>query len=217
MNKVFIIGLPRTGTTSICVALLEYGFKVAHTAYTQHAFELADVVADAPCFSDYRELDVLFPQAKFVYLERTLSLWVPSMQMLMNKMKPQLAETGKFNPVLKRSFNLTFDLLTSVNPDDAGHLERCYLRHQQQVTSYFDGRDDFIRLDISNEQSLPKLLTFLDIEVDGAPRFPHLNTGRNVACWEEHKHPNKVSANSAGPLRRKFFKYVNKPTTSQNR
>ncbi|RYE30840.1 MAG: sulfotransferase family protein, partial [Sphingobacteriales bacterium] len=31
MKKIFIIGLPRTGTTSISVALLNYGLKVAHT------------------------------------------------------------------------------------------------------------------------------------------------------------------------------------------
>ena len=72
MNKLFIIGLPRTGTTSISVALLDYGFKVAHTAYTKRAFELADVISDAPCFADYQELDNIFPHSKFVYLDRPL-------------------------------------------------------------------------------------------------------------------------------------------------
>ncbi|HCE50996.1 MAG TPA: sulfotransferase family protein, partial [Shewanella baltica] len=33
-QKVFIIGLPRTGTTSVSVALLEQGLKVAHMAFT---------------------------------------------------------------------------------------------------------------------------------------------------------------------------------------
>ena len=90
MNKLFIIGLPRTGTTSISVALLDYGFKVAHTAYTKRAFELADVISDAPCFCDYQELDKLFPNSKFVYLDRALTSWVPSVQMLLNKMLPEL-------------------------------------------------------------------------------------------------------------------------------
>ncbi|CAM3221737.1 sulfotransferase [Shewanella pealeana] len=211
MNKVFIIGLPRTGTTSISVAMLDYGFKVAHTAYTQQAFNLADIVSDAPCFSDYQQLDKLFPDAKFVYLERELSLWIPSMQMLINKMKVELdLKTGTFNPVLKRSFNHTFMLDKTDNPDEPAHLEKCYLDHKQQVLHYFADRDDFIRINISHEESLGQLLTFLGLEVDGSPQFPHLNIGRNVACWEEHKHPNKVNANSIGPLRRKFFDYAAK-------
>ena len=85
MNKLFIIGLPRTGTTSLSVALLDYSFKVAHPAYTKRAFELADVISDAPTFCDFRQLDGLFPGSKFVYLERSLALWVPSMRMLLNK------------------------------------------------------------------------------------------------------------------------------------
>lgn len=215
MNKVFIIGLPRTGTTSISVAMLDYGFKVAHTAYTQEAFNLADIISDAPCFSDYQQLDKLFPGSKFVYLERDLSLWLPSMQMLINKMKAQLdPNTGTFHPVLKRSFNQTFELDKTDIPDALTHLEKCYLNHRLQVLSYFDGRDDLIRINIRDEQSLTKLLTFLGLEVKGTPQFPHLNIGRNVACWDEYKHPNKVSANSSGPLRRKFFDYVGKRATT---
>ncbi|MGS0680670.1 sulfotransferase [Shewanella sp. 125m-7] len=211
MNKVFIIGLPRTGTTSISVAMLDYGYKVAHTAYTKHAFYLADIISDSPCFCDYPQLDKLFPGAKFVYLERDLSLWVPSMQMLVNKMKAQLdLKTGTFNPILKRTFNDTFDLAVTNVPDDPTHLEMCYRRHEQQVVSYFKNRDDLIRINVSDAQSLMKLLTFLDIQFEGTPTFPHLNIGKKVACWSEHKHPNKVNANSAGPEHRKFFEYAAK-------
>ncbi|WP_346348389.1 sulfotransferase [Shewanella schlegeliana] len=165
-------------------------------------------MSDAPCFCDYQELDKLFPHSKFVYLERDLSLWLPSMQMLINKMKTHLAPiTGTFHPVLKRSFTHTFDLDKTDTPDASAHLEMCYLRHKQQVLNYFNGRDDLIQINISHEESLTKLLTFLGKEIEGKPQFPHLNRGRKVACWEEHTHQNKVSANSSGPLRRKFFDY----------
>ncbi|MGS0689221.1 sulfotransferase [Shewanella sp. 0m-4] len=211
MNKVFIIGLPRTGTTSISVAMLDYGFKVAHTAYTKQAFHLADIISDSPCFCDYQQLDGLFPNSKFVYLERDLSQWVPSMQMLINKMKAQLdLKTGTFNPILKRTFNNTFDLAIAKEPDDAEHLKACYLRHQQQVIHYFDGRDDFIRINVSHQDSLTRMLSFLGIGFEGTPKFPHLNIGKKVACWAEHKHPNKVNSNSAGIENRKFFDYAAK-------
>lgn len=208
MNKLFIIGLPRTGTTSISVALLGYGFKVAHTAYTKHAFELADVIADAPCFSDYPQLDKLFPGSKFVYLQRDLANWLPSIQRLLTKMLPQLdAKTGYLNPVLKRSFTSSFLLSQTSNPLGSEHLEACYLKHQQAVLSYFAKRDDFLSIDISQPHSLQQLLAFLGIADNGAAEFPHLNIGKQVDHWKEFKHPNKVPALAAGREHKKFFDY----------
>lgn len=168
MNKLFIIGLPRTGTTSISVALLDYGFNVAHTAYTKRAFELADVISDSPCFCDYPQLDELFPGSKFVYLERDLSLWVPSMQMLINKMLANLdLKNGIFNPVLKRTFNAVFEFSSTRVPDDKAHLEKCYQQHKQGVLAYFENRDDLIRIDVSKQSSLSELLTFIGVSTEG--------------------------------------------------
>ncbi|WP_442800759.1 sulfotransferase family protein [Shewanella sp. AS16] len=215
-GKIFILGLPRTGTTSISVALLEAGFKVAHMAFTKRAFELADAVADTPCFSDYRQLDALFPGARFVYLEREISGWLASMQMLLGKMLPHLDEkTGYFHPVLKRSFRHTFGVGRVADPRDSEHLTNCYQIHRQEVLAYFDGRQDFLRLDISRQGSLGTLLQFLGLaaeaneSTDGVQElnFPKLNVGRDVAGWGEYKHPNKINANSAGPQSRKFFDY----------
>ena len=209
MNKLFIIGLPRTGTTSISVALLEHDFMVAHTAFTKHAFELADVVSDAPCFSDYKELDALFPGSKFVYLDRDLDKWIPSAQMLLKKMESRLDPvTGVFSPVLKRSFNEVFALTTTADPHSKEHLEACYLQHQKEVFAYFKGRDDFISINVSHENSLPTLLSFLGKSVKENTEFPHLNIGRHVAGWKEFKHPNKVNANLAGAEHRKYFNYT---------
>jgi len=208
MNKLFIIGLPRTGTTSISVALLDYGFKVAHTAYTKRAFELADVISDAPCFSDYPQLDKIFPNSKFVYLERTLEYWVPSMQMLLHKMLPELnPKNGYLNPVLKRSIRNVFALSETTNPLTALHLETCYLAHQQKVIEYFSDRNDFVKLDISENGSLKGLLSFLNIEDENASEFPRLNVGKLVNAWQQLKHPNKINSLAAGKEHRKFFEY----------
>ncbi|MGE6650691.1 sulfotransferase [Shewanella colwelliana] len=224
-HKIFIIGLPRTGTTSVSVALLEMGYKVAHQAFTKQAFELADVVSDAPCFSDYMQLHQLYPNAKFVYLERALDAWVPSMQMLLSRMMVHLDnKTGKFHPILKRSFNHSFDVNGIDNPLDAEHLVRSYLSHKKQVIDYFkqSNINNFIGIDISEPDSLPQLRQFLarDLNLSGersidnpihscseGEGFPHLNRGRNVASWDEYKHPNKVSTNASGPDKRKYFAY----------
>ncbi|MCL1118759.1 sulfotransferase family protein [Shewanella aestuarii] len=211
-HKIFIIGLPRTGTTSVSVALLEHGLSVAHQAFTKQAFMLADAVSDAPCFSDYQQLDKLFPTARFVYLDRPLDKWIPSMQMLLGRMLVHLdKDAGRFHPIMKRSFEHCFKISDVAEPADAAHLRECYLTHQQQVVAYFDGRDDFLSLDISQTGGLTQLLEFVGIETPLYPAkrldFPRLNMGRNVASWDEYKHSNKISANASGPERRRFFSY----------
>ncbi len=207
MDKLFVIGLPRTGTTSVSAALLDHGFKVAHTALTKQAFALADVVSDTPCFCDYPQLDALFPGSKFVYLDRAIELWLPSIRMLLHKIKPYIAAQGHLNPVIKRCFNNTFDLLTTESPWSESHLTHCYQQHQQQVLRYFSNRSDLLRIDVSQPGSLRTLLDFVGLETDSATDFPHLNVGNMVTGWKDLKHPNKVNSNASGAERRRFLDY----------
>ena len=207
MSKIFIIGLPRTGTTSISVAFLNLGYKVAHTAFTKQAFNLAEVVTDCPCFSDYQQLDKLFPDARFIYLTRNLNVWLPSMQRLLTRMLPELGlKNGNFSPVLKRSFEQTFELTHSQLLTEM-HLTNCYQRHQQAVLAYFSGRSDFLSIDIGQPSSYQLLCYFLNIKVSDKNSFPHVNQGQQVAHWKSVKHVNKISSFSAGPEHRQFFNY----------
>ncbi len=207
MQKAFIIGLPRTGTTSVCTALLECGFKVAHTAYTQQTFALADVVADTPCYCDYPQLDRLFPGSRFVYLDRDLTTWLPSMRMLLSKITPYLTPESHFNPIIKRCYSQTFQLKDTADPLDESHLTHCYQQHQHAVKTYFSGRDDLISIDVSQPNGLTELLRFLGQHGAADLSFPRVNTGRMVTAWKDIKHPNKISSNEFGPQRRKFFAY----------
>ena len=207
-TKIFIIGLPRTGTTSISVAMLDAGFKVAHTAFTKEAFRLADVISDAPCFSDFKQLDRLFPNSVFIYLDRELQHWLPSMQRLLNKMAPDLApKKGSFSPVLKRSFIATFGI-NNENSLTEEHLTHCYLKHKEQVQEYFKNRNDLLSINISEHDSFYKLCSFLSLPFQDGDVFPHLNQGSSVANWKAYKHKNKVSSFSVGIEHRQFFDYA---------
>ncbi|WP_258405968.1 sulfotransferase [Shewanella acanthi] len=208
-TKVIIIGLPRTGTTSVSVALLEQGLKVAHMAFTKEAFYLADAISDAPCFSDYRQLANIFPTAQFVYLDRELTTWVPSMQMLLSRMLPHLDEkNGRFHPIMKRSFRHTFGVGKMEHVQEEMHLIECYQRHKTEVFAFFAGQTNFLSIDVSKPGALGELLSFMGLApAKQRDDFPHLNIGRNVASWDEYKHPNKISANVAGIDKRKFFDY----------
>lgn len=208
MSKIIIIGLPRTGTTSISVCLLEAGYKVAHTAFTKETFYLADAISDAPCFSDFKQLDKLFPQSKFIYLEREITSWLLSMQRLLTKMSPHLdAKNGHFSPVLKRAFMETFDTDCAQLLSDA-HLTACYYAHQKQITTYFKDRNNLLSINLSDKDSFQQLCQFLSLPCQPGQTFPHLNKGAQVASWKSYKHSNKISSHSAGKDHRQFFDYV---------
>ena len=153
-KKIFIVGLPRTATTSLCAAFLTLGYKTAHTAYTKHCFKQAQVIADTPIFADYKRLDVLYPQAKFIYLERDISQWTKSIKQLLNRMAQNvLRDDGGFNPHIKRAYKEVFAPFNCETINDDNFLTSCYYRHQQEVFQYFHDRtSDFITLNISETQ-----------------------------------------------------------------
>ncbi|WP_281560015.1 sulfotransferase [Thalassomonas sp. RHCl1] len=203
-DKIFIIGLPRTATTSVCLAMLNLGFKTAHTAYTREAMTQAQVIADTPVFCDYRQLDLDYPGAKFIYLTRDPELWLPSIRQLLKRMYVNLQRSdGGFNPTLKRCYNRVFEPLTQENLDRDDFLLGCYQRHQQDIVEYFRGREqDLLTLDVAETESFSRLLAFLNIVPgeDIEQGFDRINIGGKVTAWNKIRHPLKVEATQAGKI-----------------
>lgn len=204
INKIFIIGLPRTATTSVCLAFLGLGFKTAHNAYTQHAFIEAQVLADTPIFCDYQTLDKHFPNSKFIYLTREASLWLPSIKQLLQRMVVNLQRgDGGFNPHLKRCYNEVFSPLTVGNIEQDDFLLSCYQRHQQGITTYFKEREqDLLTIDVSDAQSYARLLEFLahdNIESNNFG-FNVINIGGKVKAWQAINNKLKVESTNKGKI-----------------
>ncbi|KZN54734.1 hypothetical protein N474_17645 [Pseudoalteromonas luteoviolacea CPMOR-2] len=198
-NKYFVLGLPRTGTTSLCVASLGLGFKTAHTAYTQSAIKSAQLIADTPVFNDFEKLYQLFPNSRFIYLERELSLWVPSIQRLLTRMLPKLIEQGGgFNETLKRCYFNTFPNLNADNILDDTYLINCYNNHKLNVTSFINKTNaDCLFVNLAHEDSGQKLAEFLNVSnID----IPHLNKMGKVTAWNEIRHPLKVESTRLGKV-----------------
>ncbi|HCH70294.1 MAG TPA: sulfotransferase family protein [Colwellia sp.] len=203
-NKIFIIGLPRTATTSVCLALLGLGFKTAHNAYTQHAFTQAQVLADTPIFCDYQTLDKHFPNSKFIYLTREASLWIPSIKQLLQRMMVNLQRNdGGFNPHLKRCYSEVFSPLTADNIEQDEFLLSCYQRHQQGVFDYFNQRKkDLLTLDVNDENSYQALLTFLNVEQldENKKGFKPINIGGKVKAWQAINNKLKIESTNKGKI-----------------
>lgn len=202
INKIFIIGLPRTATTSVCLAMLKLGYRTAHTAYTQYTMEEAQVIADTPVFNDYQQLDKQYPMSKFIYLDRELSLWTPSIRQLLTRMHCNLSRNdGGFNPRLKRCYKQIFAPLTLVNIEQSEFLHACYHRHQTEVKAYFQDRsNDLLTINISHTDSYVRLLKFLDLEIeeDTLSGFERINTKGKITAWNKVRHPLKVESTFAG-------------------
>ncbi len=207
-DKIFVIGLPRTATTSLCVAMLELGFKTAHTAYTYQSFQQAEVIADTPVFYDYPSLDKIFPGSLFIYLERDLQHWLPSIKQLLNRMSANLLRpSGGFNPALKTCFKKTFEPFNVENIQSDQFLTECYLKHKSSVQQYFSDREKtLLTLNISQADSYDRLLEFLishnklSSHINRQTGFKRINTAGKVTAWNQVKHPLKIESTRAGKI-----------------
>lgn len=204
INKIFIIGLPRTATTSVCLAMLGLGFKTAHNAYTERTFSDAKVIADTPVFCDYQTLDKHFPNSKFIYLTREPEKWLPSIKQLLQRMIVNLQRSdGGFNPHLKRCYKEIFSPLTVDNIAQDDFLLQCYQQHQQGILNYFQERtSDLLTIDVSNPQSYQQLLTFLDIapELGRTSGFEKINIGGKVKAWQDINNILKIESTNKGKI-----------------
>lgn len=209
LSKIFIIGLPRTATTSVCLAMLGLGFKTAHNAYTQNTFSEAEVIADTPIFCDYQALDNHFPNSKFIYLSRDVKSWLPSIKQLLQRMYVNLQRTdGGFNPHLKRCYNEVFSPLTLDNIADDDFLLQCYQRHKKSVFNYFHDRNaDLLTIDVSDAQSYQQLLTFLDIPLEQGREsgFEKINIAGKVKAWQAINNVLKIESTNKGRIDKTLY------------
>ncbi len=201
INKIFIIGLPRTGTTSVCSKCLELGFTVAHTAYTERTFSDAQVIADTPVFLDYPQLDNYYPNSRFIYLTREKQHWLPSIKQLLVRMYDNLVRgDGGFNPIIKRCYQEIFAPFTIENITNDEFLSACYDRHQQAIANYFSAsQSPLFTLNVSQTESFATLHHFLGLEkpIDS---FERLNIGGKVTAWKDLTHANKIASTRNGKI-----------------
>lgn len=200
-RKIFVVGLPRTGTTSVCVAAVQAGLPTAHTAYTQQCFEHAQFLSDTPCFSHYAHLASRYPDSKFILLCREERAWLASIKRLLARMqKKLLIERGDFSPLLKQSYHQVFAPLNSQTMLDDQHLLDCYQRHQRDVREYF--ADEPARLLCINLIAPNAYLHFCEF-LAIAPHqdsFAHLNKGNKVMAWRDFNSPLKVPSTRNGKV-----------------
>jgi hypothetical protein len=192
MNKVFGIGLSKTGTTSLheALALLGYGSKhypiemltldSGRLGINLHQVMEFDALTDTPIARFYKELDFAFPRAKFILTIRDMEGWLKSCRRHFENWFHLLSHDAiKRQSVIKESRQLHIDLYDTLKFDEIKFAE-AYHRHLFAVKTYFKERTrDFLIMNICNGDGWEHLCPFLGYAIPDKP-FPWLNKVQNV-------------------------------------
>jgi len=175
-NKVFGIGLYKTGTTSLGHALKRLGFnhkfwdEKLKQKYDEGDYEFIfreaenyDSFEDVPWCRDefYKEIDKRFPGSKFILTKREMKSWIKSWE-----------EHNSAKRLRKRPYELW----------KRGYSEKKKLeviarheKHIEGILKYFQERpEDLLVIDICGGEGWEKLCPFLGLPVQTEP-FPHTN------------------------------------------
>ncbi len=177
-GKIFGIGLPKTGTSSLgrCFEILglskaPYNLELINNVAGGERQGLDEMVAKYDSFEDwpwpvlYQELDQAYPEARFILtLREDEHVWLRSLQ------KHTARNTQANSKWLREKF------FGHQDPWQGGdHYKAFYRKHEEEVKCYFSGRPE--KLLIVNWESgdgWAELCAFLGYPVPDID-FPHIN------------------------------------------
>jgi glycosyltransferase involved in cell wall biosynthesis len=181
--RIFGIGLNKTATTSLHEALTMLGFESLHWGGPA-VRRIVEISLDAgepllsridprfDAFSDililsqnYERLAREYPGSRFILTVRSLDEWIESRRRHVETNRRR-RETGDYSGNF-----LTID-------EEVWRQE--WKRHVEQARAYFDGRDDFLEIDLSACSGWEPLCRFLGVDEPTGP-FPWANRGRGDA------------------------------------
>lgn len=165
--KVWGVGLPRTGTTTLCEVLRKLGYRnVIHNPHFAD-FEHADAATDNECAIFYRYLDYRHPVSKFILTTRSLVSWLPSVKYILD-MYPVTSR----EETIKIMRRMTLYGAVAYDPEI---MAQAYRRHHDEVRWYFRDRpNDLLEVDFTLGDGWEKICRFLSLPVPAEP-FPHAN------------------------------------------
>lgn len=174
-NKIFGIGLPKTGTTSLMFALRDLGLytnvlksEESYDLIRKGQFKLPELDQlqssnDCPISTFFEEFDRAYPGSLFIWTIREKQDWLASCEKHWGKY-------SKSNINHRRTFNrIALFGIVDFNPD---RFEVVYDSHKKRVESYFDSKDNFLKMNVKD--GWETLCSFLDIEEPSIP-FPWKN------------------------------------------
>lgn len=185
INKIFGIGLSRTGTKSLTAALIKLGFKIVHyptdrKTYQELISKLNDFsllknfdgITDITIVPYFVQLDNQYPKSKFILTGRDKESWLASMKKhfkynKISKKRPYFLTERKIRKFLRAAVYGCY----SFNRE---RLSEAYDFHMNSARNYFKNRpDSFLEIKITEGEGWEKLCPFLDKQILLEP-FPRI-------------------------------------------
>lgn len=184
-GKIFAIGLSRTGTKSLAVALNHLGIRTKWypndaTTYRQlvmgdyrlSILEEYQAITDTPVVPFYPQLDELYPGSKFILTIREKASWLRSCE---SHWKGSTVPPND-PPFWRRFANYIDSCVYGCNAFNPKRFSYVYDRHVNNVLDYFRNRpDDLLVLNICAGEGYEKLCPFLGLETPDDVTFPKEN------------------------------------------
>lgn len=185
INKIFEIGVMKTGTSSLGAAYRRLGYKTMkwhpvaydkfieseHTDY-KCLFDIIDqydAFEDGPWHDcDFRKLDEHYPNSKFIILERDDQSWIRSMEL-------HNSPAYDINKIPKKYLydEWVHDRLNTIDRKLKWKKEK-----YNTIKDYFkDRQDDLLIMNICSGEGWEKLCPFLNKKIPSVP-FPKLNVSQ---------------------------------------
>jgi hypothetical protein len=180
-SKIFGIGLPRTGTTSLDIALNTLGISSIHfpfEIYERQNYSMISryqALVDTPIPMFYRELDKLYPKSGFILTTRPVEDWLLSMEWLLTEGKrvwPWKKIYDRYNCEFFGSSDFKLEL-----------YENKFENFHHDVKEYFRGCDNLLTLNLLDGYGYQELCTFLEIPILDR-EYPQGNGARRADIFQ---------------------------------
>jgi hypothetical protein len=194
-NKVFGLGLSRTGTSSLTVALYRLGVHVKHYPTDPRTYEQLrngdyhlDTLAwcqgltDVPIPAYFAQFDQAWPGSKFILTLREKESWLRSVEQLWQRSMEWSNQNAQYTQIDEFFRACVYGSIQFTRE----RFSYVYDTHVRNVLHYFQDRpDDLLVLDICAGEGWEKLCPFLGIDVPDQP-FPHSGANRSGRGSSEH-------------------------------
>jgi len=166
MQKIFGIGLARTGSLSLATAFKYLGYCFLHNPHYSMLFRGGyGGACDCSVVRFYKELDKKFPNSKFIYTIRQPDKWINSIEKHYNRVA--IKDLGKEMAEDRMAIYKRLDFNREV------FLEK-YIEHDIDVKLYFKNRpEDLLIIDICMGEGWEKLIPFINYTNYPEIKFPH--------------------------------------------
>lgn len=172
MNKIFGIGLPKTGTFSLCLAMKILGFKSLHYIepnYFDHYVEVIeknDFINDCPINYIFENLSSKFPNSKFICTTRDYESWIKSSKIFFKKIRNKNSIDHMMNLFETEIF-------------EENKFKKSYRNHGERV-NIFSKNNNVLFLPIENNSNLKwnLICDFLQIKKDQNKEYPWINKAK---------------------------------------